>query len=55
VQQFPDLFLGNFSFALNPSSGLYSTGNMTACDTLNTANVTYEPGENSDILLGLAG
>ena len=55
MQQFPDLFLGNFSFALKPSSGLYSTGNMKACDTLNTANVTYETGENSDILLGLAG
>ena len=55
MQQFPDLFLGNFSFALTPSSGIDRTGNMTACDTLNTANVTYETGENSNILLGLAG
>ena len=55
MQQFPDIFLGDFNFTFSSSINKESTGNLTACDTLNTANVTYVTGMPKLIKLGYSG
>ncbi|VDH94136.1 Hypothetical predicted protein [Mytilus galloprovincialis] len=44
VQQCATPFLGNFKFTFEDTISETSTGNITACDTLNTANVSYATG-----------
>lgn len=55
LQQCATPFLGNFKFHFQDTLDKNSTGNITACDTLNSTNVVYETGSSNVLKVAFSG